>query len=93
MTNIINLQEAREQRQPPSPEEVLEKTGMDYISLEFMEELITILRSYNIDPQHPETAENMIFLSMLFQSHIDRINGKDNDFYEFFNDMRSHMND
>ena len=51
-------------------------------------QIIHLLQDYDIDPQVPETAENMIFLSMLFQAHIDNMNGKENDWINLFDDMR-----
>ena len=91
--NIIDLNAYRTKNSEPNiVDEILEKTGLEKPSLEFMQSTISVLYDCNIDPQAPETAENMIFLSMLFQAHIDNMNGKANNLYEIFDQMRERVN-
>ena len=92
MSNIINLNDERERRTTNGGSlfDILEQSSssMDPITLELIRDLIHLLQDYDIDPQLPETAENMIFLSMLFQAHIDNMNGKENGWINLFDDMR-----
>ena len=88
--NVIDLNEHRSKRNIPTDDfqDFFEKSGLSAASLSFMQSLIELLYEHGIDPQEPETAENMILLSMLFESHIDKMNGEDNVMYEIFNMMR-----
>ena len=93
MSNIVNLNIEREKRnaQNDSASDLVSAAGMCGASVAFMKNIILTLQDNNIDPSDPETAENMIFISMLFQSHIDNINGKENSLYEFFDMMREEV--
>jgi hypothetical protein len=90
MSNIINLNNEREKRTKNVDffSNIVEQSSMDTITLELIRNIIGLLQDYDIDPQAPETAENMIFLSMLFQAHIDNMNGKENIWINLFDDMR-----
>jgi len=90
--NVVNLNDYRlEKSEPNIVDDILEKTGMEHPSLDFMESMIGVLYDYDIDPQAPETAENMIFLSMLFQAHLDNMNDKENNLYAIFDLMRENV--
>lgn len=88
--NVIDLQSHRLKKEENKDDfqEFFEKSGLSAASLSFMQSLIELLYENGIDPQEPETAENMILLSMLFESHIDKMNGENNSMYEIFNMMR-----
>ncbi len=93
MTNIVNLNIEREKRntRDDSTTDLIQTAGMCNASVELMKNIISSLRDNNINPSDPETAENMIFISMLFQSHIDNINEKENSLYKFFDMMREEV--
>lgn len=93
--NIINLSEEREKRLSDENfmVDILEKSGLSATSLKFMKSTIQLLYDNGIDPRAPETAENMIFISMLFQAHLDNMNGTANCWYEIFDTMRSQVMD
>lgn len=90
MSNVINLNDAREKRTKNNDffSSVIEQSSMEPITMELIRNIIGLLQDYDIDPQAPETAENMIFLSILFQAHIDNMNGKENVWINLFDDMR-----
>lgn len=93
--NIINLSEEREKRLSDEDffVDILEKSGLNAASLKFMKSTIQLLFDNGIDPQAPETAENMIFISMLFQAHLDNMNGTANCWYNIFDMMRERVMD
>lgn len=95
MSNIIDLNDEREKRITNNEffSNLAEQSSMDPITVELIKNIIGLLQDYDIDPQLPETAENMIFLSILFQSHIDKINGKENHWSMFFDQMREWVNE
>ena len=92
---IINLSEEREKRMSEEDfiVDILEKSGLNATSLKFMKSTIELLYDNGIDPRAPETAENMIFISMLFQAHLDNMNGTANCWYKIFDNMRSEVMD
>ncbi len=79
MSNIINLEDYRSKNEDPV------STRTDEIeSLELMKSIITILMKYKYNAYDIQTAENMILLSMLFQSHINYLNDIDDNLFEVF---------
>jgi len=79
MSNIINLEDYRSKKDDSI------STRTDEIeSLELMKSIITILMKYKYNAYDIQTAENMILLSMLFQSHINYLNDIDDNLFEVF---------
>jgi hypothetical protein len=79
MTNIVILDEYRSKKEEtiPKPEDEIE-------SLELMKSIINILLKYKYNAYDVQTAENMILLSMLFQSHINHLNEIEDNLFEVF---------
>lgn len=79
MTNIVSLDEYRSKKDDTSP-----KFQDEVESLELMKSIINILLKYKYNAYDVQTAENMILLSMLFQSHINYLNNVDDNLFEVF---------
>ena len=79
MTNVVSLDEHRSKKEEAKP-----KHQDDVESLELMKSIITILMKYKYNAYDIQTAENMILLSMLFQSHINHLNDIDDNLFEVF---------
>ncbi len=79
MSNVVNLDDYRLKKEGSAsrPYDEVE-------SLELMKAIITILLKYKYNAYDIQTAENMILISMLFQSHINHLNDIDDNLFEVF---------
>lgn len=87
MSNVVNISDYRPKRETSSSNQF---PGEEE-SLELMRQIIIILLKYKHDAQNAETAENMILLSLLFQSHINYLNGFDDDMFDIFEIMKNRI--
>lgn len=86
MNNVVNIDDYRAKKEISSSQFVGEEESID-----LMKSLIGILLKYKYDAQDITTAENMILLSLLFQSHINHLNGFDDDMFDIFEIMKKRI--
>lgn len=87
MNNVVNIDDYRSKKETTSSAQLAGEEE----SLELIRSIITILLKYNHDAQNIITAENMILLSLLFQSHINYLNGFDDEMFDIFEIMKNRI--